>query len=254
MVARIGKDNLFLAVQQGVPLDEVIDSSSGSDGGMYQVRVYVHTNVCLHSKVPLLAFLGLVHVRTTFAVLVLGEAWPCNQGGIDQRAGLEHQTLLGQRSVGGSYQLQVQVVFFEQVTKSQNGGLVRQSRGTWVQAGKFPVRLKIVPDLFHGRAARTKPLPQEVNTQHGLHDKCGSSDVAACARLKQLNQANEIRLRNHQIHLIKEHAFANFLGDKLISGTGNTDVFHQDTAFLNPAVRWVLQSFSYCDKTYRAKF
>ena len=40
----------------------------------------------LHAKVPLIAFLGLVHLRIALLLFVLGRAGCLNDGGIDQGA------------------------------------------------------------------------------------------------------------------------------------------------------------------------
>ena len=93
----IGREQVTVA-GQAVPLGHVIDVSSRANDGVHEARFSVHTNVCLHAEVPLIAFLGLVHLRVTLTRAVLGKAGCGNQGGIHHRAGLKHQAFLGQQN------------------------------------------------------------------------------------------------------------------------------------------------------------
>lgn len=91
-------------MQQACRLCHVADVGDGADDRMHQTRFGIHTDMRLHSKMPLVALLGLVHVGVTLAVLVLGRTGCRNDGGIHNGAGLKHQALLGKRGVdGGSH-------------------------------------------------------------------------------------------------------------------------------------------------------
>ncbi|SAF72511.1 Uncharacterised protein [Enterobacter cloacae] len=51
-----------------------------------QATFGVHANVRFHAEVPLVTFLGLVHVFITAVVFVFGRAGGLNDGGIHQGA------------------------------------------------------------------------------------------------------------------------------------------------------------------------
>ena len=52
----------------------------------------INTDMRLHSKVPVIAFLGLMHLRVTLTGFVFGRTRSLNNGGINQRAFFEQDT------------------------------------------------------------------------------------------------------------------------------------------------------------------
>ena len=58
----------------------------GGDRAVGQAALGIDTNVGLHAKVPLVAFLGLMHLGSRCCSLFLGRAGCLNDGGIDQGA------------------------------------------------------------------------------------------------------------------------------------------------------------------------
>ena len=64
----------------------VMDVGSGNAGAMNQAGLAVRTDVQFHAEVPVLAFLGLMHLRITCFVLILGRGRRGNQRGVDDRA------------------------------------------------------------------------------------------------------------------------------------------------------------------------
>ena len=81
-------------------------------------------NVRLYTEVPLVAFLGLVHLRVTLTRAVLGGAGRCDQSGINDRACFEQQAPLDQIGVHGGKNLRGQVVGFKQLAESENGAFI----------------------------------------------------------------------------------------------------------------------------------
>lgn len=67
--------------------------------------------------------------------------------------------------------LRGQLVFLQQVTKPQDGALVRRAHRPVVQPGKLAVQRHVVQRLLHRRVDQTKPLLQEMDAQHRLHRK-----------------------------------------------------------------------------------
>lgn len=124
----------------------------------------------------------------------------------------------------GGQHLGAQAVLFEQVAKPQDGVLIGQSGGASIELGELPVHGNIVQGLFHGRVAQSKPLLHEVNAQHGRYGK-GRAHCLARRRVG-LNQANQLRPWNHQVHLVKKLTLARSLGYKFKSGAGKAHLFH----------------------------
>lgn len=68
---------------------------------MHQPRIGINANVCLHTEVPLLTLLALVHFRIALARLVLCRWLSGDQGGINNGAFAEQQASLGQVMIDG---------------------------------------------------------------------------------------------------------------------------------------------------------
>jgi len=226
-VAGIRKDHRFFTVQQAMTLRDIVDIGRCADDGVHQARVGIDTDMRLHPKVPLVALLGLVHLRISLTRAVLGRAGCCNQSGIHDRTSLEHQAFGDQGGVDRGQQLSAQVVLFEQVTKAQDRAFIGQAGDAPIELRKLAVQRDVMQSLFHGRIRQTKPLLQEVNAQHGLDGKGWTAAFGARARrCKRLDQTHQFPPRNNKAHLIEKHTLARALGDKLESAAGKADLFH----------------------------
>ena len=93
---------------------------------MGQATLGIDTNVGLHAKVPLIAFLGLMHLRIALLLFVLGRAGCLNDGGIHQSALGHHDACFGQPAIDGLEQLTGQLMLLEQVAEIHDGGAIRQ--------------------------------------------------------------------------------------------------------------------------------
>ena len=76
--------------------------------------------MCLHTKVPLVALLCLVHLGVMLGA-ILGRAGCGHQDGAHHRAGLGQQTALNQLGVVGRQNLRGDFVRFQLVKKAQHG-------------------------------------------------------------------------------------------------------------------------------------
>ena len=226
-VARVGKDHFLFDMQQGMCLRDVVRVGGRGRDRVHQARVRIHANVRLHAKVPLVALLDLVHLGVTFTLVVLGRAGRCNQRGVHHGAGLEHQTALNEFSVHSGQDLLTQPMLFEQVTKAQDRALVGQSHGACIQVSKFLAQRNIVQGLFHGRIGVTKEMLQQMDVQHHL----GGKRRAVCLALRSMrrNQGQQLRPRDHQVHLDQKLTLARALGDQLESVGGKAHLFHDST-------------------------
>ena len=184
---------------------------------------------------PLVSLLGLVHFRVALAFVVLGRTGRCNQGGIQHRAGLEHQPAIDQLGIDSRQYLGAQVVLHEHVSKAQDGALVGQSGDARIELGKLAVQRDVMQGLFHGRVGVSKELLQQMNAQHHLSGKRRAPRLAS--RCVWGNQPQELRPRNHQVHLIQKLTLARALGDKFESGGGKADLFHMNLT--GETLNWV---------------
>ena len=217
-------------MQQPVSLSHVVDIGRCADDGVYQARVSIDTDMRLYAEVPLVALLGLVHLRIPLARTVLGRAGSRNQGGVYHGAGLEHQAIARQCGVDGVQQLDTQVVFFEKMAEPQDGALIGQSSRPRVQMSKLAIQGHIMQGFFHGRVRQSKPLLQEVDAKHGCH--CARWASRLCRWSVRFNQLLQLSPRHNQIHLIEKFALARSLCNQLETGGGKAFLFHQNTTLL----------------------
>jgi len=70
-------------MQQRMGLADIADVARRANHRMHQARFSVHADVRPHAEIPLIAFLGLMHVGVTRLVTVLGRGRGGNQRGIE---------------------------------------------------------------------------------------------------------------------------------------------------------------------------
>ena len=191
---------------------------------MHQARISVHANVRLHAEVPLVTFLGLVYLGVAPAAAVPGRSGRRNQRGVHHGASLEHQAALDQLGVDGGQNLLAQLVLFEDVAKPQDGALIGQPGDARIQPGKLAVQRDVIQGLFHGRVRVAKQLLQQVDAQHHL----GGEWWAPCLARRRMrcNQRQQLRPRDHKVHLVQKLTLARALGDQLESTVGKAHLFH----------------------------
>ena len=149
-VAGVYEYNRLFAVHYSMRLSDVVLIGSSARDRMNQAKLSVCSNIRLHIEVPLVAFLGLVHLWVTLTRAVLGGAGRCNQRGVHEHTCFKQQALLDQLGVNGSKSLRNQVVGFKQVTESESGWCSHQA-SAWRphRAGR----------THETRPYRARPLP-----------------------------------------------------------------------------------------------
>lgn len=88
-VSRVSRHIGFGTVQQLVDLVDIGHVGRRSYQAVHQSRRCVDANVAIHPEVPLIAFLGLMHLRIALIFSVLHRGRRGNQSGIKDSAFLE---------------------------------------------------------------------------------------------------------------------------------------------------------------------
>ena len=205
LVTCVAEDNLFLTVQQAMTLRDNVDIGSRSDDGVHQARICVDSDMRFHPKVPLVALLGLVHLGVTLTGTALGGAGRCNQNGIDYAASFEQQALGGQLGVDHLQDLRAQVVFFEQMTKTQDADSVRNSLSA-ADAYEVTVEVGLVRCSFGPQVRQTNPLLQAISAQHHCQIKRRTSYLGH--RCMRRDQCQQLTPRHDLLHLIEQDLLA----------------------------------------------
>ena len=161
--------------------------------------------MCLHSEVPLVALLDLVHLRITLTTFVLGGAGRGNQGSVHYGAALEQQVVGSQLGVDDLKDLWAQVVLFEQVSETQDADPVWNTLGA-ADTGELTKKAGLEQGFFGSQVRQTKPLLQAVDGQHHCQIKRRSSRLGhRCVRRCQCPQ---FTLRHDLLHLIEQDLLA----------------------------------------------
>jgi hypothetical protein len=101
-----------------------------------------------------------------------------------------------------------ELVLFQPVSKSKNGGLIRQA-AKLLELGKLSVQRGVKEGLFHGWIRKCEPLLHEMCAQHGLKAKRWSASPAF--GVVGGDQLDQRRPGHDLIHLLQKLAFAGFL-------------------------------------------
>ncbi|GBH21436.1 Transcription antitermination factor NusA [Pseudomonas syringae pv. actinidiae] len=78
----------------------------------------------LGAEIVRVTFIGLMHLRIAFAILVLGRTGRVNQRGIDDGALTQRQATVAQITINYAENPGRQLVLFQQTTEVENGGFV----------------------------------------------------------------------------------------------------------------------------------
>lgn len=169
----------------------------------------IDANVGFHPGVPLIALLGLRHFGIAFLLLVLGGTRRGNPRGIDDRAPLHGQPLLGKQPGHFGKDGGCQIVLFQQMTKTHDGAFVRHDVFEGIQSGKAAQQGNVVQGFFNRRVGVTEPLLHEVFAQHRAQRHRRAT--APLLRVVRLDQCLQARPRHNRFHLRQEYRLAGLL-------------------------------------------
>jgi hypothetical protein len=247
LVAGIGVDDLLIAVQEISSLGEVVNIGSRDYDRMNQARVLVHTCVDFHAVgaafreagVPLVAFLGLVHLRIPLPFFVLGGTRRGDEGGIDDRALAHRHAFLTEVGFVGLKDLLAQLVLLKQMAEGQDRRFIWNPVADQLDAGKAAHGGHLDQGLFHGWVAERIPLLQQVNAQQLLRRSLRlrgqriGRPAAFLARLGVvgLDQSDQRRPRHDRLHLSEKLLALGLLlgGGQLVIGEAELLATHQSS-------------------------
>ena len=101
---------------------------------MYHFAFAVHTYVRLHSKIPLIALAGLMHLRIPFLLLVLRGTRSIDDRGINNGSTHHLYAVLFQIDIHNPKQFVPQIVLLHQMTELADCRLVRNGLPAQINA------------------------------------------------------------------------------------------------------------------------
>ena len=164
----------------------------------------IGTDMDLQSDAPLIALLGLVHLRIPLACVALSGTGRDDQGGIDDRALSHRHAHVAEVSFEGLKDLFAQPVLFQQMAKGQNRGLIRAPVSDHVDADKATHRGHLDQGLFHGWITQGVPLLQQMNPEHRCHRVGRTSSLLAGLGVDGLDQGDLRVPRDQRLHFSQE--------------------------------------------------
>lgn len=164
-IACITPNPLLLTMKEFIGSTEVMNVGCRGLYAVNQAVSVIHTNMHLHAKVPLVAFLGLVHFRVSLTFLVLGRAGCGNNRGVNDGALPHHQALLAELCADGIEDHFAQLVALKEMAEAENGALIWQAIRQ-MESSKAPHRLDLVQGIFHRWITEIVEQLQAVDSKH----------------------------------------------------------------------------------------
>ena len=202
---------------------------------MDQAGVLVDADMDFHPEIPLVAILGLVHLRIALPLFVLGGAGGRDQGGINDRALPHRHPSRAEVGFDGLKNMFAQLVHLQQVAEGQDRGLIGDPIIDQLDSGKAAHDGHLDQGLFHGRVAERIPLLQQVDAQHGGQRIGRPAAFLAGLGVVGLDQLDQRLPWHHLLHLREE-----LLPLGLLLGGGDLVIREAEllaTHSLNPGLR-----------------
>jgi hypothetical protein len=148
---------------------------------------------------PLIALLGLVHLRVAGLLFVLRGRRGSDDRGIDDGALAHQQAALFQHRADLVEQRPGQVVLLQPMAEVHYRRRVRNRRHRQIDAGKATQGLAIVERVLQRLVGQPVPLLQKIQPQHPLQPDRRPSAFAL--RVKRPKTIDQPRPRHHPLHL-----------------------------------------------------
>ena len=176
----------------------VMDVGRRDAGAMNQSGLAVRPDVQLHSEVPLVTFLGLVHLRITALILVLGRGRCGNQRGVDNRAARKPHSIDHKQFADLGKECSTQIMGLEQVAEVHQCRGIRYPLSTQIDPAELTEHRNIVQRVLTGNVAQVEPVGDAVHPQHPLQTHRRPS--IAHLRVVRFNQRAELGPRHQPFH------------------------------------------------------
>ena len=173
-------------------------------GGFHRVdeaSVLVDADVDLHTEIPLVALLCLVHLRIPLPLLVLGGAGCRDQGGIDDRVLLHAHAVCLEVGFHRLKDLIAQIVLLQEVPERQDRCLIRDPVTDQVDAGKAAHRRHLDQRILLRWIAQVVPLLHQMNPLHGSKRIRRATPLGAGLGVQGLDQIDQLLPGNNSLHL-----------------------------------------------------
>ncbi len=227
-VTRVAVYPLIIVSDQVTRHGDIGDIGRGGSDTVGQPRDRIDADMGLHAEKPLVALLGLLHLRVTLLGLVLGGGRGGHDSGVDDGALAHEQALLGQAGVDLLEDPLGQGMFLQQMAEAQQRGGIRHALDGQVDTDEVAHGLAVVDGIFQRLVGKRIPLLQEVDPQHPLQADRWPASLACRVREVGRRQRLDQPLPRHQIIHLGQEAFpASDLLLVLVLSLGERDLLHR---------------------------
>ena len=167
-IGRVTVDTPLMPMQQVGQGMLVMGVRRCDHGTVRQAALAVHPDVQLHAEIPLLTLAGLMHLRVSRLVCILGRAGRANDGGVYDGAGVELESSGLQLLSHLGKQGLAQLVVIKQTAKLQHRGGVGHRLSPQINPHEAAQAGAVVQRFFADQVGQVEPVLDEVNAQHAL--------------------------------------------------------------------------------------
>jgi len=203
LVASITEGRGLVAMQQRVGLGDVAHIGGSGDQRMGQSRISINTDVRLHTKMPLISLLGLVHLRVARPIFVFRRAGGFDDRRIYDRTFFEQQSFGRQNGVDGGEDSLGEIVFFQQATELEQGRRIGCCLPVQIDPNESADRLAVVDRIFNAFVGQPKALLGDVHAQHPMHTDRGPTAALALG-IERFNLGYQCQPRRHRLNLTQK--------------------------------------------------
>jgi len=166
-------------------------------------RIGVEPDVQLHAEVPLLALAGLVHLRISRLVGVLGRTGGADQRGVHDGSGAHLQALGFQLLVHLQKQTRAKIVGFQQTTELQQRSGIGYTPTAKINSHEPPQRGAVQQGFLAGLIGKIEPVLHEIHPQHPFQSHRGAA--LAGLGIVRCDHRAQGRPRHQRLHPRQEH-------------------------------------------------
>ena len=215
----------FLTMKQVGQHPGIVHIRRGSDHRMNELGPAVHSNVGLHSEVPLFALAGLVHVRIALLLFVLGRTGCADNARVNDGAPGYLQPIFLEVLIHQVEQVIAQIMFLHQMAEFADGCLVRHRLPAQINPHELAQGAGVVKGFLGGWIGQVEPVLNKVDSQHAL-DTDGAASGALGFGLVGFDGFGQFHPGDDGFHLLQKLLFASLLAVLLKPGIGKGVLTH----------------------------
>ena len=167
-VSAIALESSLITVQEVWQLLAIMRIARSHTDAVYQPSLTIHPNIYLHSKVPLIAFLALVHLWIPHLLSVLGGGRRSNQRSIHNGAARELHPIGLNQLTDLSKERCTNLAPFQQVAEIEQGHRIGYSFTPEVNLAEVPECWNVIQSFFKRLISQVEAIGNKVYSKHSL--------------------------------------------------------------------------------------